>query len=148
MHLTALACVSALLALSIHRAHAADGPGPPVVLLQDKPVGIVIIPDGSHRFYNRRDPTQDVRLPTPDGTVVEIEPRIDFAIPRLDRYPARLLMDRKGDLHEIAMKRLLDGQFDQCGLTLRQLRTIEDSLVKSLTAMYHSRVKYPDQQSA
>ena len=49
---------------------------------------------------------------------------------------------------EIAMKKLLDGQFDECGLTLQQLRKIEDSLVKSLTAVYHGRVKYPDQRTA
>jgi len=51
-------------------------------------------------------------------------------------------------VHEIAMKRLLDGQFDSCGLTLHELATIEDSLVKSLTAVYHGRVKYPGQRSA
>lgn len=49
---------------------------------------------------------------------------------------------------EIAMKKLLDGQFDECGLTLEQLRKIQDSLVKSLTAVYHGRVKYPDQRTA
>jgi cyclic-di-AMP phosphodiesterase PgpH len=51
-------------------------------------------------------------------------------------------------VHEIAMKRLLDGQFDSCGLTLHELATIEDSLVKSLTAVYHGRVKYPSQRTA
>ncbi len=51
-------------------------------------------------------------------------------------------------VHDIAMKRLLDGQFDSCGLTLQELATIEDSLVKSLTAVYHGRVKYPDQRTA
>ncbi|HET6879551.1 MAG TPA: HDIG domain-containing protein [Pirellulales bacterium] len=51
-------------------------------------------------------------------------------------------------VEEIAMKKLLDGQFDECGLTLAQLRKIEDSLVKSLTAVYHGRVKYPDQRTA
>jgi len=51
-------------------------------------------------------------------------------------------------VHEIAMKRLLDGQFDECGLTLQELQTIEESLAKSLTAVYHGRVKYPDQQTA
>jgi cyclic-di-AMP phosphodiesterase PgpH len=51
-------------------------------------------------------------------------------------------------VHELQMKRLLDGQFDECGLTLRDLRAIEDSLVKSLTAAYHGRVKYPSQQTA
>ena len=51
-------------------------------------------------------------------------------------------------VNELAMKRLLDGEFDECGLTLRELRIIEDSLVKSLTAVYHGRVKYPNQQTA
>jgi hypothetical protein len=51
-------------------------------------------------------------------------------------------------VHDLAMKRLLDGQFDECGLTLEELETIERSLVKSLTAVYHGRVKYPDQRTA
>ncbi|HVC98757.1 MAG TPA: hypothetical protein VND64_34150, partial [Pirellulales bacterium] len=51
-------------------------------------------------------------------------------------------------VEDIAMKKLLDGQFDDCSLTLKQLRVIQDSLVKSLTAMYHGRVKYPDQRTA
>jgi len=51
-------------------------------------------------------------------------------------------------VHDIAMKRLLDGQFEECDLTLQELHIIEESLVKSLTAVYHGRVKYPDQQSA
>ncbi len=48
----------------------------------------------------------------------------------------------------LAMKRLTDGQFDECGLTLTQLDRVKKSLVKSLTAIYHARVKYPGQQSA
>jgi len=51
-------------------------------------------------------------------------------------------------VHDLAMKRLLDGQFEDCGLTLEELRAIEQSLVKSLTAVYHGRVKYPDQRTA
>ena len=51
-------------------------------------------------------------------------------------------------VHDLAMKRLLDGQFDECGLTLEELELIESSLVKSLTAVYHGRVKYPDQRTA
>ncbi len=46
------------------------------------------------------------------------------------------------------LKRLLDGQFDACGLTLKELATIRESLIKSLTAVYHGRVKYPDQRTA
>jgi putative nucleotidyltransferase with HDIG domain len=58
--------------------------------------------------------------------------------------PARIA----GLVHDLAMKRLLDGQFDDCGLTLEELGLVEQSLVKSLTAVYHGRVKYPDQRTA
>jgi putative nucleotidyltransferase with HDIG domain len=51
-------------------------------------------------------------------------------------------------VEEISRKRLLDGQFDECGLTLEEVRKIGDSLVKSLTAVYHGRVKYPEQETA
>ena len=61
-----------------------------------------------------------------------------------DPAPARI----EHLVHEIAMKRLLDGQFDDCNLTLRELNVVEDSIVKSLTAVYHGRVKYPNQQPA
>jgi membrane-associated HD superfamily phosphohydrolase len=46
-------------------------------------------------------------------------------------------------VHDMAMKRLMDGQFDDCNLTLQELNRIEQSLVKTLSAIYHSRIKYP-----
>lgn len=62
----------------------------------------------------------------------------------VDPTPSRI----ESLVRDISLKRLLDGQFAECALTLEELRTIEDSLIKSLTAVYHSRVKYPDQQTA
>ena len=49
-------------------------------------------------------------------------------------------------VHEITMDKLLDGQFEASSLTLGEIRTIEESLTKSLTAIYHGRIKYPEQQ--
>jgi len=46
-------------------------------------------------------------------------------------------------VHELAMKRLLDGQFDDSSLTLRDLRTVEASIIKSLNSIYHARIAYP-----
>jgi hypothetical protein len=51
-------------------------------------------------------------------------------------------------VEDISRKRLLDGQFDESGLTLEEVDKIGQSLVKSLTAVYHGRVKYPDQETA
>ncbi len=46
-------------------------------------------------------------------------------------------------VHDLAMKRFLDGQFDECDLTMRDLELIERSLVKSLLGIYHGRIAYP-----
>ena len=62
----------------------------------------------------------------------------------VDPAPARI----ESLVEEIAMKRLLEGEFDDCGLTLSELHTIEASLAKSLTAVFHGRVKYPNQHTA
>jgi membrane-associated HD superfamily phosphohydrolase len=62
----------------------------------------------------------------------------------VDPTPARI----ENLVREVSESRLDDGQFDDSGLTLRELRTVENSLIKSLTAIYHSRVKYPDQRTA
>lgn len=52
-------------------------------------------------------------------------------------------------VHQLAMKRLMDGQFDQCNLTLQELHQIESSITKTLCAIYHGRIAYPsDQESA
>ncbi len=50
-------------------------------------------------------------------------------------------------VHKITLDRLLDGQFEESTLTLSEIRTIEESLTKSLTAIYHGRIKYPDQRA-
>jgi putative nucleotidyltransferase with HDIG domain len=51
-------------------------------------------------------------------------------------------------VHNITIKRLLDGQFDECSLKLSEIRTIEASLVKSLIGIYHGRIRYPEARTA
>jgi len=46
-------------------------------------------------------------------------------------------------VHNMSMKRLQDGQFDECDLSLRELSQIEASISKTLAAHYHSRIAYP-----
>lgn len=58
--------------------------------------------------------------------------------------PARI----KSLVHEITLKRVLDGQFDESGLTMSEIRQVQESLVKSLLSVHHGRVKYPDQKTA
>jgi membrane-associated HD superfamily phosphohydrolase len=40
----------------------------------------------------------------------------------------------------------MDGQFDECDLTFRELAMIRQSLVKSLISIYHARITYPSDE--
>jgi len=62
----------------------------------------------------------------------------------VDPAPSRI----ESLVREIAERKLDDGQFDESGLTLRELRTIENSMIKSLIANYHGRVKYPEPKAS
>ncbi|MBX3386691.1 MAG: HDIG domain-containing protein [Phycisphaeraceae bacterium] len=56
-----------------------------------------------------------------------------------DPTPARI----DATVRAIATKRLMDGQFDDCDLTLRELNTIVEAVSKALAAIYHGRIAYP-----
>ena len=49
----------------------------------------------------------------------------------------------ENQVHTMVYRRLMDGQLDECELTLKEVHMIELSLVRSLCAVYHSRVSYP-----
>ena len=53
--------------------------------------------------------------------------------------PARL----RSLVNELTMRKLLDGQLDDSPLTLTGLSKAQDGFVRVLTAIFHSRVKYP-----
>lgn len=46
-------------------------------------------------------------------------------------------------VHEVAFKRLMDRQFEECPITLSDLALIEDAFVRVLQAIYHTRPTYP-----
>lgn len=96
------------------------------------------IDEGSYRYPGPKPQTKE-------AAVLHLSDAVESAARSLvDPAPSRI----ESLVEEIAMKRLLDGQFDECQLTLEELRTVQTSIVKSLTAVYHGRIKYPDQQTA
>ncbi len=50
-------------------------------------------------------------------------------------------------VHYIVNDRLSDGQLSDCDITLKEVRIVEESLVKSLCSIYHGRVAYPKAKS-
>ena len=51
-------------------------------------------------------------------------------------------------VRSLSRKRLDDGQFDECPLSFRELKIVEDSIIKSLCAIYHGRIAYPSKQAS
>ena len=49
----------------------------------------------------------------------------------------------ENQVHTMVSRRLIDGQLDECQLTLSQVHRVETSLVRSLTSIYHARIAYP-----
>ncbi|MGB2821515.1 MAG: HDIG domain-containing metalloprotein, partial [Phycisphaerae bacterium] len=49
----------------------------------------------------------------------------------------------ENQVNAMVTRRLMDGQLDECELTLREVHQIESSLTKSLCSMYHARIAYP-----
>lgn len=82
---------------------------------------------------------------SPEAAAMMLADTVESAS-RVLREPAPARIENL--VREIAKKKFDDGQFDECNITIEQLNTIQESLIKSLNAMYHARVKYPEQQSA
>lgn len=55
-----------------------------------------------------------------------------------DPTPARI----DALVRSLANKRLMDGQFDECDLTFRELSLICESISKTVASIYHGRVRY------
>jgi len=96
------------------------------------------VDEGSYRYPGPKPQTRE-------AAVLMLADAAESAARSLqDPGPARI----ENLVDQLAMNRLMDGQFDECGLTLQELRTVQESLTKSLSAVYHGRVKYPDVQPA
>jgi putative nucleotidyltransferase with HDIG domain len=106
-------------------------------------------------FYNEAKKKQDEKQSPPSETefryagpkprtkeaaIVMLADTVEGAVRSLAEVtPTRI----ETVVHNMAMKRLQDGQFDMCDLSLRELSQIEASISKTLAAHYHGRVAYP-----
>jgi putative nucleotidyltransferase with HDIG domain len=82
---------------------------------------------------------------TREAGVMMLADAVESATRTLDEpTPKRI----EGLVEKLTMKRLLDGQLDESSLTLTEIKTIQDSLTKSLIGIYHGRIKYPEQRTA
>ena len=110
-------------------------------------------------FYNkakeREDPDmhvvseRDYRYPGPkpqtrEAGVILLADTTEAATRALkDRSPARL----EEVVRNMINKNFIDGQLDECELTLKDLHVIAKSFLRVLMGIYHQRVEYPPDEA-
>jgi putative nucleotidyltransferase with HDIG domain len=106
-------------------------------------------------FYNRALEMQDesidevheedFRYPGPkpqfrEAALIMLADSIEAASRSLDEpTPVRL----QNIVKNIIQRKFMDGQLDECNLTLKDLSSIEESFTRVLLGIYHQRIDYP-----
>jgi len=114
------------------------------------------------RYFHRAASDKQVASGKHDRQVAEADFRYGGPKPRTKESAVLMLCDGiegavraladpsvgriEGVVQQIVSDRLNDGQFDECDITLREIRVVEGSLVKTLCSVYHGRVAYPKAQ--
>lgn len=88
---------------------------------------------------------KDFRYPGPkpqtrEAGVVSIADSCEAAVRAMDHPTNEKIREF---VHNLIAGRIADGQLDECGLTLGEIRKMENSLVNGLASTFHSRIKYP-----
>ncbi len=81
---------------------------------------------------------------TKEAAVVSIADSCEAAIRAMDHPTNEKIADFVANLIK---DRLLDGQLDDSGLTMKEIKIIQKSLVNGLCSTFHSRIKYPKMKS-
>jgi cyclic-di-AMP phosphodiesterase PgpH len=89
---------------------------------------------------------KDYRYPGPkpqskETAIVLLADSVEGATRAMDEHTPQRIEDV---VRKVINNKFIDGQLDECNLTLREIDKIASTFVRVLSAMYHGRVKYPD----
>lgn len=98
---------------------------------------------------NSETTEEEFRYPGPipqtkEAAVVSIADSCEAAVRAMDNPTNEKIREFVSNL---ITGRILDGQLDDSGLTLKEIRIIEKSLINGLCSTFHSRIKYPKMKS-
>ncbi|WP_347491538.1 HD family phosphohydrolase [Desulfoscipio sp. XC116] len=78
---------------------------------------------------------------TKEAAIVMLADAVEAAVRSMpNRTPGRV----EGMVRKIIKDKLMDGQLDECDLTLKDLDIIAGSFIRVLSGIFHSRIEYPD----
>ncbi len=89
---------------------------------------------------------ENYRYPGPkprskETAIVMLADSVEGATRAMDEHTPQKIEDL---VRKVINNKFIDGQLDECNLTLREIDTIASTFVRVLSAMYHGRVKYPE----
>ncbi|MBF0504330.1 MAG: HDIG domain-containing protein [Candidatus Omnitrophica bacterium] len=92
---------------------------------------------------------KDYRYPGPkpqskETAIVLLADSVEAATRVLDEHTPQRIEDV---VRKVINNKFIDGQLDECNLTLREIDIIASTFVRVLGAMYHTRVKYPEKSN-
>lgn len=104
------------------------------------PAGSVPADEAADKVDQRRYRHAGPKPQTREAAILMLADSVEASVRSLssqDEPAIRAMVSR------IISERLIDGQFDECDLTLRDLDRIRESFIEQLLAMYHRRIAYP-----
>jgi putative nucleotidyltransferase with HDIG domain len=81
---------------------------------------------------------------TREAGIVNIADSCEAAVRAMDHPTSEKI---ETFVHNLIEERISDGQLDDSGLTLKEIRKVEKSLISGLSSTFHSRIKYPKMKS-
>lgn len=92
---------------------------------------------------------EDYRYPGPkprskETAIVMLADSVEGATRALSEHTPQKIEDV---VRKVINNKFIDGQLDECNLTLREIDAIASTFVRVLSAMYHGRVKYPERSN-
>ncbi|WP_332646933.1 HD family phosphohydrolase [Lysinibacillus sp. 54212] len=81
---------------------------------------------------------------TKEAAIISIADSVEAAVRSMKAPNAEKIQKL---IQSIIQDRVKDDQFDECDVSLKELKKIEDVLCKTLNGIFHSRIEYPDEKA-
>ncbi|SER83299.1 HD family phosphohydrolase [Psychrobacillus sp. OK032] len=136
-------------------AHAGDGAE--ILRKHKMPKEIIDISEQHHGtsllkffYYKAKEMKEDIleeqyRYPGPkpqtkEIAIISVADSVEAAVRSMKEPDAEKIRDL---IQSIIKGKLLDGQFDECDLSLKEIKKMEESFCTTMNGTFHSRIEYP-----
>jgi putative nucleotidyltransferase with HDIG domain len=104
------------------------------------PAGSVAAREAADKVDQRRFRHAGPKPQTREAAILMLADSVEASVRSLSSHDEAAI---RAMVTSMISDRLLDGQFDESDLTLRDLDRIRESFIEQLLAMYHRRIAYP-----